>query len=155
MEQTVAQVGSAVKKTRAQVLRDKVVIRLATDEAGPLIAEVLKENGIEFPGADWSKVFPNWLIATEGDEVIGCLQVLPAKPVTWCEFLFVKPSAGFKTRAIAIRKLIAAGMSTAFHGGATHVAGMVDGKNHKFYGVLTKLNFVAVSPHMAMLKRLK
>lgn len=154
MEQTVSQ-GKAEHKTRAQVLRDKVVIRLATDEAGPLIAGVLKANGIEIPGADWSKVFPHWLIATVDDEVIGCLQVLPAKPVTWCEFLYVKPSAGFKMRAIAIRKLIAAGMSTASYAGATHVAGMVDGRNQKFYDVLVRLNFVAVAPHMAMLKRLK
>ena len=50
-------------RSRAQVLRDKVVIRLATNEAGPLISDVLEDNGITLPHADWSKVAPHWLIA--------------------------------------------------------------------------------------------
>lgn len=155
MNQTAQQITSPQKKrTRADVLRDKVKIRLALDEAGPLIAGVLKENGIELPGADWSKVFPNWLIATVDDEVIGCLLVLPAKPVTYGEFLYTKPAAGFKLRAIAIRKLIAAGMTTAHQNGSSYVAGLVDFKNEKFHKILTQLNFVAVSPRMMMAKRL-
>lgn len=155
METTVAQAAVAGKKTRAQVLKDKVKIRLAADDSGPLIADVLRANGVELPGADWNKVFPNWLIATVDDEVIGCLQVLPAKPVTWCEFLHVKPSAGFKMRAIALRKLMAAGMSTAFHNGSSYVAGMVDGRNQKLYEVLEHMGFVTASPHVPIVKRLK
>ena len=143
------------KRTRAVIMREKVKIRLALDETGPLIAEVLKENGIELPGMDWSKVFPHWLLATCDDDVIGVLQVMPSKPIAWCEFLYVKPSVGFKLRAIAIRKLIAAGMTTCYHAGASYVAGMVDCKNQKFYDILTKLNFVTLSPHMAMVKSMK
>ena len=142
------------KRTRAQVMRDKVVIRLALDETGPRIAEILKENDIVLPHADWSKVFPHWLIATVDDDVVGCLQVMPAKPVGWCEFLFVKPSAPFKIRAIAIRKLIISGMATIKAGGCAYVAGMVDTRNKKFSDVLTKLNFLRGSDHMMMIKRL-
>jgi hypothetical protein len=89
-----------------------VEIRLAVNDAGPAIAAVLKANGIELEHADWSKVFPHWLIATVDDDVIGCCQVLPAKPVGYVEFLFVMPSAPFKVRAIAIRKLIIQSMAT-------------------------------------------
>lgn len=142
------------KRTRAEVLRDRVQIRLALNEAGPLIAEVLKENGIELPGADWSKVFPHWLIACDGDKVIGCLQVMPAKPVGWCECLYVKPSAPFKIRALAIRKLIIHGMATCSIAGCSFVAGMVDVKNRKFEEVLKKVNFVRAPDHMMMVKRL-
>lgn len=145
----------AEKKTRAQVLREKVVIRLALDETGPLIAGILKENGIELPGADWNHVFPHWLIACDGDEVIGCLLVLPAKPVGFCEFLHVKPGAGFKMRAIAIRKLVAAGIATVYHGNASYVAAIVDGKNQKFYDVLTKIGGHAISAGAVVGKRLK
>lgn len=142
------------KRTRAEVLRDKVKIRLAADGAGHMIAAVLKGNGIELPAADWSQLGGNWLIATLDDEVIGCLQVLPGKPVAWCEFLYAKKSAPFKFQAIAIRKLIAAGMATAYHGGAQYVAGMVDSRNAAFRDVLKKLNFVQLNTHTMMAKSL-
>lgn len=145
----------STKRTRAQVLRDKVVIRLATDETGPLIAEVLKSNGIELPGADWSKVFPNWLIATVEDEVIGCLQVLPAKPVSHCEFLAVRPNIDFKTKAIAIRKLMLQGIATAYHGGASYVACNIDAKNKKFEKVVKNIGSVRVSERALYAKRVK
>lgn len=84
-----------VKRTRAQVLRDRIEIRLATNECGPLIAEVLKSNDIELPGADFSRVFPHWLIACDknapkGQEIIGCIMVLPSKPFGFLEFLFTR-----------------------------------------------------------------
>ena len=144
-----------IKRTRANVLRDKVKIRLALDETGPMIAEVLKANGIELPGADWSKVFPSWLIATVDDEVIGVLQVMPAKPVSYCEMLFTKPKAPFKLRAIAARKLILQGISTAFHNGSSYVACNVDFGNEKFEGVLEKLTVVRMSERTLFVKRLK
>ena len=141
-------------KTRAEVYRDMVDIRLAGPDSGEHIALILKENEIDLE-CDWSRVSANWLIACVDDEVIGCVQVLPATPVAWCEFLLVKPSAPFKIRAIAIRKLMQQAIATAHVLGATYVAGMVHGKNQKFYDVLTKMGCTAVAPHMAMLKRLK
>mgnify|MGYP001600186812 FL=1 len=147
-------VTSPVTRTRAQVLRDKVKIRLATDEAGPLIAALLKANNIVLPGETWERVFPNWLIATVDDEVIGCVMVLPGRPIGFLEFLFAKPSANFKFRAIAIRKLLLQGMATIQHAGASYVAGMVDVSNKRFQNVLDNLNFIGLTEHRAYLKRL-
>ena len=143
------------KRTRAEIIRDKIKIRLALDETGPLIAEILKENGIELSGCDWNRVFPSWLIATVDDEVIGCIQVMPAKPLGWCQFLYVKPSASFKMRAIALRKLAIQGASTLYHYGSDYVTFTVDVKNKKFYDVLKKFNVVQVGSAMHMAKRLR
>ena len=143
------------KRTRAQVMRDRVQVRLALDETGPQIAEVLKENGIELPGADWSRVFPHWLIAWDGDSVIGCLQMMPAKPVSWCQFLYARRSVSFKLRAIAIRKLIMQGMATAYHGGAQVVAGSLGTDNPAFLAVLKKLNFLSIGTDHLVVKRLR
>lgn len=145
----------ARKRTRAAVLRDRVTVRLAVDEAGPLIAEVLKDNGIILEHADWSKVFPSWLIACDGDAVIGCIQVLPARPMGWLEFLYVKPSVPFKLRAIALRKLAIQGVSTLYHHGSQYAACAVDARNKKFYDVLKKFNVVQVAEAKLMVKRLK
>ena len=141
-------------KTRAQVQRDKVKIRLATDEAGLLIADVLKSNGIELPFANWSKVFPSWLIATVDDDVIGCVQVMPAKPVGYAEWLYVKPSAPFKMRAIAVHKLIYAAIATVQQAGASYITCLQDNNNTKFSDVLKKINFVPVSENTRLVKRL-
>ena len=143
-----------VRKTRAEVYRDMVKIRLATDDAGPEIARVLKANNIEFPGADWSKVFPHWLIATVNDQVIGCIMVMTGKPVGFLEFLFVDPAVSFKLRAIAIRKLLLQGAATIRLYGAHALGGVVHVKNEKFAVVLKKIGFIPAALHMMMLKRL-
>lgn len=128
-------------RSRAQAIRDMVEIRLAVNAAGPAIEAILKANGFILPSADWSKVFPHWLIATVEDDVIGCCQVLPSKPVGYVEFLFAKPDTPFKLRAIALRKLIIQSMATLHVAGCQYVGGVVAQKNRKFAGVLEKLNF--------------
>src|SRR3990167_783214 len=143
------------RRTRAEVMRDRVKIRLATNEAGPLISEILKENNVDLPGADWNTVFPNWLIATVKDEVIGCVMVMPAKPIGFCECLFVKPSAPFKMRAIAIRKLMLQGMATIYQSGASYIACNVDFGNDKFVDVIEKFNPVRISERTLFVKRLR
>jgi len=143
------------KRTRAAVLRDKVKIRLALDETGPLIAEILKENGIDLPGMDWSKVFPHWLIATVDDDVIGCLQVMPSKPIAYCEMLCVTEKVSFKLRAIAMLKLMQQGLATAYHGGASYVACNIDFGNDKFTNVIKKMNAQMMCGRFLFMKRLK
>lgn len=141
-------------RSRAQAIRDSVEIRLAVNGAGPAIAEVLLANGVELPHADWSKIAPHWLIATVDDDVIGCCQILVAKPVGYVEFLMVKPTASFKLRAIAIRKLIIQSMSTLYHGGCQYVGGVVGTDNRKFADVLKKINFAKAYTADLYVKRL-
>lgn len=150
--QTHAQPLHKKRKTRADFYRDKVQVRLAVDGTGPMIAAVLKENGIEFPGADWSRIFPSWLIATVGDDVVGCVQVMPVKPVGYVNFLYVRPSISFKLRAIAFRKLGLAAISTMHYAGIRYVAGMVSQENAKLINVLEKINFAKLADGAVMIK---
>lgn len=149
------QVVETPKRTRAEVLRSSVVIRLALDTAAPEIQRILSANGIELPGADWSRVFPSWLIATVNDEVVGCLMVMPAKPVSFMEFLAVDPVVNFKLRAIAIRKLIMAALATAMQNGSSYAACPVDEANEKFAGVLEKIGSISIRRVRVWTKRLK
>lgn len=143
------------KRTRADFYRDQIQIRLAVDEAGPLIAELLKENGIEFPACDWARVFPSWLIATQKDDLIGCLQVMPVKPIGYVNFLHVKPSASFKMRAIAIRKLALAAISTMHYAGVHYVAGFVSPENKRFLNVLEKLKFAKLASGLIVIRQIE
>ena len=145
--------AATATRTRAQALRDRVEIRLAVNDAGPQIEAVLKANGIEFE-ADWSQVFPHWLIACVDELVIGCCQVLHSKPVGYIEFLAIHPEVPFKLRAIAIRKLLYQGMNSIYAYGAQYVGGAVSTKNAKFRQVLTDLGFVKCSETELVIKRL-
>ena len=142
------------KRTKAQVLRDKVKIRIATPSAGEYIAELLEENGIELPPMNWSAVSGNWLIATVGEEVMGCVMVLPAKPFGFVEFLVVKPSMSFKLRAIAIRKLCIQAWATLATFGAEALFCYVDESTKKFSDVLEKHGTRKVASGPLHMKRL-
>ena len=160
MEATTQTVVRSAKRTRADAYRDRVQIRLALDSCGPAIAAVLKENGIDLPGMSWEKVWPHWLIAcdkdaTEGEEIIGCLQVMPSKPIAYCEMLCVTGKVSFKLRAIAIRKLIQQGIATGYHGGASYLAFNVDFGNDKFTTVIKKMNAQMMCGRFLFMKRLK
>lgn len=132
-----------------------VEIRLAVNEAGPAIAEVLKENGIVLDAADWTKVFPHWLIATVDEHVIGCCQVLVSKPVGYVEFMLVRKDVPFKLKVVAIRKLIIQSMATLQAAGCSYVGGVVATKNFKFANVIEKLNFVKTYQADMYVKRLR
>lgn len=143
----------AQTRTRAQVLRDRVEIRLAVNEAGPQIEAILKANGIEID-ADWEKVFPHWIIACVDELVIGCCQVLHSKPVGYVEFLFVHPEVPFKLRAIALRKLLFQSFNSLYAYGAQYVGGVVAKDNKKFSDVIEKMGFVKTFPADVFVKRL-
>lgn len=140
-------------RSRAQAVRDMVEIRLAANEAGPQIDALLKANGIAIE-ADWSKVFPHWLIATVDDHVIGCCQVVHSKPVGYIEFLMVHPDVPFKLRAIALRKLLYQSMNSIYAYGAQYVGGVVSKENRKFAEVIEKMGFVKTFPADVYVKRL-
>lgn len=142
------------KKTRATYYRDQVQIRIAANGAGPLIAEVLKENGIDF-NVEWSEVSGHWLIACIGDEVVGCLMVVPAKPIGLLEFLFVKPGLGAKFKAIALQKLALQGCATLMEYGSSFMSCTVDVTNRPFFNVLEKYGCQAATNTVVMVKRLK
>lgn len=144
-----------VKRTRAAVLRDKVVIRLAGNEHGLLIAELLKENGIDLPATDWSVVSQHWLIATVEENVIGCVMVIPTKPIAFLEFLFVSPSAPFKLRAIAVRKLALQGAGTLMLAGCSWALGTISRQHQVWKEILEKNGAVSVGNVAMMAKRLK
>ena len=141
-------------RTKAQILRDRVVIRIAIPSAGEYIAELLEENGIEMPPMNWSTVSGNWLLATVDEEVIGCVMVLPARPFGFIEFLIVNPSISFKLRAIAVRKLCIQAAATLAAFGCDAMFCYVDESTRKFSDILSKHGMVKITSGSLHMKRL-
>jgi len=152
---TVQAATAPTHRTRAQIVRDMVEIRLAVNEAGQDIATVLTENGVDVSAVDWTQVFPHWLIACVDEHVIGCCQVAISKPFGYVEFMFVRPEVPAKLKAVALRKLIIQSMATLHAAGCQYVGGVVEKGNRKFSNVLENLNFRRTYTADVYVKRLR
>ena len=130
-------VEQAVKKVKPW---KAVVIRVARNEAGENIKTLLASAGTpEWALAvDWKDIFPYWLIATVNDEVVGCVQVVPAKPYGYIEFLCVKPEAKSSLRIVAAKKLFIGACQQLKALGSDYAFGFVGLKNKPFKNLLKK-----------------
>ena len=55
-------------------------------------------------GLDMSELYPNWLVAVIDGDVVGCIQVLPAKPVGYIDFMAADKALDSKTRVRVFKK---------------------------------------------------
>ena len=145
----------AKHKTRASVFRDSVVVRIAENADGKRIEALFKVNNVVFPLANWEEVSPHWLVATVDGQLIGCVMVVPAKPIGLVEFLLLHPPTKFKLRAIAMKKLALAAAITLREYGCAYLSCVVVDDNQPFMAVLEKYGFRKAAPATVMVKRLK
>jgi len=105
----------------------EIEIVIATDEMAPEIERLAEANGFAFDGwiIDWSHVSGSWLVAMWEDEIVGCIQVLPAHPVGRLELQFIDPEQHHRVRAIAVKKLLTAGFAALRASGVQGVASTV------------------------------
>lgn len=72
-------------------MRIKVNLRRALDSDAPDIQHILKASGLLPDGFRFAQVEPNWWIAEYHREIVGCVQVLPGRPLGHVGFLGVLP----------------------------------------------------------------
>lgn len=69
------------------------LVRMATNEEGEIIRHILEQaDEFNIPGLDWSRVWPNWLVAEHKGIIVGCIQVLPGRPLGYIGSLAVLPA---------------------------------------------------------------
>lgn len=66
-------------------------IRLAVQADIPAIQQLLDANDLLIKGLDWSEIDNSWWVAEYKDKLVGCMQVLPGKPLGAFTFLAVAP----------------------------------------------------------------
>ena len=93
---------------------DSIKIEIADDGVAPEVERLSKSNHFEFEGwdIDWSQVYPSWLVAFIGGEMVGCVQVLPGIPLGRLEFLSVNMDLKREIRREIAKKLDLAGLAT-------------------------------------------
>ena len=69
----------------------KPIIRPAQNHEAEIVRLILEMVGLIPEGLDWSEIYPSWLVAEHKGMIIGCVQVLPGKPLGHIGFLAVVP----------------------------------------------------------------
>lgn len=110
------------------------MIRLATNDDGPRIAGLHHR----FDDLDWSDIYPYWLVAEKGGEVVGCLNVALSKPIGRLDLLAIDGSLSPHARGKAVRGLIMQGIATLKAHGAQMVLSVVPFELKSYKRVLKK-----------------
>ena len=109
-------------------------VRLATNADGPRIAELQPH----FVDLDWSDIYPYWLVAEKGGEIVGCLNVALSKPIGRLDLLSIDDSLSPHARGRAFRGLFMQGLATLGAAGAQTALGLVPFELKSFKRVLKK-----------------
>jgi hypothetical protein len=132
-----------------------VTVRLAKNEDGEKIAELARKGGFYFDDwdIDWSDIFPYWLVAEYKGEVVGCIQVLPGKPVGRLEMLGISPSVSRRLRSLAVRHLTSTGQLVIGMYGGQAASGMIPFELKSYKKVAQRRGWVVLSTGDLMLRR--
>lgn len=129
-------------------------IRLATDADGPEIGNLVEAGGFRVDGIDWTNIGPYWLVAENGAGIVGCLQVLPGKPIGRLEFLVVDDSLRHRERATIARDLGIQGYATLKLAGAQAASNMVNFRNKGLKRILKRRGARIMTSGNMFIKRL-
>lgn len=133
----------------------QVTVKMATDEDGPRIGDLLLLCGFNQPGwdIDWTDIGP-WWIAAEIDGVVeAAVQVCPAKPIARAEMLVINPDLPQLVRARIVIALMTQIRGYVKQCGITGFAGMITDDMHSWLNVAERRGYVSVAEGHAMIKR--
>lgn len=91
-----------------------------------------------FADLDWTDIYPYWLVAEKGGEIVGCLNVALSKPVGRLDLLAIDESLSSHARGKAVRGLIMQGIATLKADGAQVALSIVPFELKSFKRVLKK-----------------
>ena len=99
----------------------KFTARLAENTDGDRVQELVDTNGTGYPGVQWDNIKPWWAVVLDGEEIIGCAQVVASKPIGHVEFLNLDDSLSQMQRAYAFKVLISFA-TLMLHGSNVYIA---------------------------------
>lgn len=125
-------------KILRQTTKHPITVRIAKNEQSPLIVKLVKQAGFLIDGIDWSDIEPYWLLAQCNDKPIGCMQVLPGKPIGHLEMLAIAPFLNHIERAQTVWRLLYTGATTLQRTGASMACGTIPFKLKAYKKLLKK-----------------
>ena len=133
----------------------RVTVRLAKNEDGPRISELLAMVGLKTEGwdIDWNDIEPWWIVAELDGVVKGAVQICPSKPIARVEFLAVDPEMNEMDRGRVISNLERQWKATVKISGAGGFAGMIPYEYDSYLNVARRRGYVSIGEGHHMVKR--
>ena len=131
-----------------------IEIRMAQDDDGETIHELVTGAGFSIDDLDWSRVYPHWLVAENGAGVVGCVQVCPSLPVGRLEMMGTSKALSNSQRAKTVKALLLYGAATLQQAGAGLAMGVIPFEMRSYTRILKRRGAVVVNRGNIIAKRL-
>lgn len=142
------------RRRKSGAARNDVRIRLADDEDGPRIRELLGKAGFTLEFVEFRDLRPYWLVALYDGEIVGCLQYCRSKPIARAELLGIEPELSPTLRSLVVRDLWSAVAATARLDGAQAISAHVPFELKAYQRKMKHRGWVRTSSGNLMLWRL-
>lgn len=108
--------------------KQAVQVRLARCDEGPDLYRLYLASGkATLPNLDWSQdLSPYWLVAEQGNHMVGCVQLRYSKPIGMIELLCLDPTLTAYQRAKVFKHLVEAALLAIHQSGAQAVTFGID-----------------------------
>jgi N-acetylglutamate synthase-like GNAT family acetyltransferase len=130
---------------------------MAKNSDGDAVAGLMDACGFfqwENWAIDWSDLEPNWIVAEHDGKLLGCIQVVPAKPIGRMEILAVDPALGMKTKGAVVKKLTDHAIATNWMYGAQAVSSMIPYDLESYFGVAMNRDWISIDEGHMVMRRL-
>jgi len=134
-----------------------ITVRMAKNDDGPAVALLMEKlDFFQFDdwAIDWCDLEPNWLVAEHDGTVLGCIQVVPAKPIGRIEVLAVDPSLGLKNRYHVVRMLTEHAVAVIGMYGAQGVSSMIPRRYETYLKGAKGTGWVEIDDGAMVMKRI-
>ena len=131
----------------------EINVRLAQNEDGDTIHDLLHADGLRLEGLDWSDIYPHWLVAEMGVGIVGCIQVLLGKPVGFIEFMATAKALSHRERAGVAQALYDQSLASLKTYGAQMIAGTISFEMKAWKRVVKRRGGVVLASGNVLIKR--
>ena len=132
----------------------KINVRLAQNEDGDTIHDLLHSDGLNLEGLDWHDIYPHWLVAEMGGGIVGCIQVLLGKPVGFIEFMATAKVLSHRDRAGVAQALYDQSLAALKTYGAQMIAGTIPLEMKAWKRVVKRRGGIVLSTGNTLIKRI-
>lgn len=130
-------------------------LKLAQPEHGEAIRRLVKADLLEgLEHLDWTNLGGQWLVVMKADAVVGCIQVLPGKPIGRVDFMVLDDSLTQREKSEATSMLIQQVTMLLRMAGVGAMISVVPDDPDGWPVVLERRGWVPIADGMMMIRRL-
>lgn len=130
-------------------------LQIAQPHHGAAIRRLVKADRLEgLEHLDWTNLGGQWLVVMKADAVVGCIQVLPGRPIGRVDFMVLDDSLSHRERAEATSMLIEQVTMLLRMAGVGAMISVVPDDPDGWPVVLERRGWVPIADGMMMIRRL-